>query len=193
MLSQTLYKYRGLSNFRNFADIILNKRLYAAKYNDLNDPLEGHFIYDSNLLSSHVINKLARDKGLIRICSLSKKNDVELMWSHYAEGQSGVAIGLKFNIDKYKQKEIEYTDIKQIDSSEINSLSAYDLLSKKLKVWRYEEEVRVFCQKGNFINNIKIEEIVIGRKVNRLDLSLIKKIIASEGNSIKLIDASEIL
>lgn len=38
---QYRYKYRSLDNFRNFIDILVNKRLYGAKYDSLNDPFEG--------------------------------------------------------------------------------------------------------------------------------------------------------
>lgn len=37
---QYRYKYRSLDNFRNFIDILVNKRLYGAKYDSLNDPFE---------------------------------------------------------------------------------------------------------------------------------------------------------
>ena len=38
---QYRYKYRSLDNFRNFIDILVNKRLYGAKYDSLNDPFGG--------------------------------------------------------------------------------------------------------------------------------------------------------
>ena len=38
-----LYKYKSLDNLMWILDIILNKRLYAAKYTELNDPMEGIF------------------------------------------------------------------------------------------------------------------------------------------------------
>ena len=40
------YKYRSLSNLKRFIDILINNRLYAAKYIELNDPMEGFFLYD---------------------------------------------------------------------------------------------------------------------------------------------------
>ena len=36
------FKYRDISNLRYFLDILLYNRLYAAKYNELNDPMEGN-------------------------------------------------------------------------------------------------------------------------------------------------------
>ena len=39
-----LYKYRALEPFRFFVDILLNKRFFAARYSDLNDPMEGQYL-----------------------------------------------------------------------------------------------------------------------------------------------------
>lgn len=47
-----LYKYRSIENFQFFVDIILNKRLYAARYLDLNDPMEGHYIYADGVVNN---------------------------------------------------------------------------------------------------------------------------------------------
>lgn len=40
------YKFRSLQNLRFFLDIIINERLYAAKYDELNDPMEGAYMID---------------------------------------------------------------------------------------------------------------------------------------------------
>ena len=44
-----LYKYRSLANMKRFIDILMNRRLYASKYLELNDPMEGFFLYDKNV------------------------------------------------------------------------------------------------------------------------------------------------
>ena len=38
------FKYKSLDNLKHFLDIIANNRLYAAKYNELNDPMEGSYL-----------------------------------------------------------------------------------------------------------------------------------------------------
>jgi len=35
------YKYRSLSNFKNFVDIIINQKLYAANCSNMNDAMGG--------------------------------------------------------------------------------------------------------------------------------------------------------
>lgn len=44
MANNHYYKYRSLSNLRYFLDILINKRLYMATYDELNDPMEGAFV-----------------------------------------------------------------------------------------------------------------------------------------------------
>ncbi len=39
-----LYKFKSLANFEYVADIIINKRLYAADFTELNDPMEGFLL-----------------------------------------------------------------------------------------------------------------------------------------------------
>ena len=45
MPSQVLYKYRSLANWKFVLDILVNGRLYAAPFSELNDPMEGRLYY----------------------------------------------------------------------------------------------------------------------------------------------------
>jgi hypothetical protein len=45
MGSLILYKYRSLKNFQFIADTLVNNRFYAATFSELNDPMEGLFLY----------------------------------------------------------------------------------------------------------------------------------------------------
>lgn len=42
------YKFRSLENIKRFLDILINERLYAARYDKLNDPMEGSYLVDSH-------------------------------------------------------------------------------------------------------------------------------------------------
>ena len=53
------YKFRSLNNIRYFLDILVNNRLYAARYDELNDPMEGAYLI--NACSENII-RLLRDK-----------------------------------------------------------------------------------------------------------------------------------
>lgn len=63
--SNTLYKYRSLDNFKFFIDIILNNRLYAAKYKDLNDPMEGQYYYQNGELNKTIRDRIRKEKGTL--------------------------------------------------------------------------------------------------------------------------------
>ena len=45
----TLYKYRSLENLGRILDILLHERLYAANFKNLNDPMEGHYRYSTDV------------------------------------------------------------------------------------------------------------------------------------------------
>ncbi|HOD12369.1 MAG TPA: DUF2971 domain-containing protein [Candidatus Omnitrophota bacterium] len=111
-----LYKYKSLSNLGHVYDILLNKRLYCASIDKLNDPFEGMFSlryltgikrekspagslvrgeYESSSSSdpkAEKINTLVKNK---RICCLSEKNDDVLLWAHYADSCAGIAIEIE--------------------------------------------------------------------------------------------------
>lgn len=78
-----LYKYQSLQNLERFLDIIVDNRLYGALYNEMNDPMEGYFQYDPNVNKS-LASSILNGKGKRYICSLSKKSNIGLIWTHYA-------------------------------------------------------------------------------------------------------------
>lgn len=43
--NEILYKYRTIDNLEFFLDTLLNNRLYAASFKDMNDPMEGVYVY----------------------------------------------------------------------------------------------------------------------------------------------------
>jgi hypothetical protein len=175
-MTDLLYKYRSLDNFKNFIDIILKNRLYAAKYKDLNDPMEGQYYYQKGELNNSIRNKLLEDKGDLRLCSLSKVKDNQLMWSHYTNGQRGVAIGLRIDDSQYIVKPIKYNGLASIRNQDFNDQTAIEILSHKLEVWNYETEVRAFVRNRHFIE-VEIEEVITGIAMSNADYGFIKEII----------------
>ena len=130
-MTNILYKYRSLENYKNFIDIILKNRLYAAKYKDLNDPMERQYYYRTGEFDRQLRNKLAEDKGELRVCSLSRVNNNELMWSHYANGQHGVAIGLRIDENKYTVKPIQYNGLVSIRTENFNDQTVIRKLTNR--------------------------------------------------------------
>lgn len=185
-MTKILYKYRSLDNFRNFVDIIINNRLYAAKYDKLNDPMEGHYFYKDGVLDDNMCRKIYDNKQKLRLCSLSKNPDNFLMWSHYAKGHSGVAIGVKIDENIFTVKEIEYLqELKYFENT--NYLDAITILSSKLNFWDYEKEVRAFTQDDSNYVNVEIVSIHIGSKMSTQDFSLVQKLVEKINPNINII------
>ncbi|MGE6397014.1 DUF2971 domain-containing protein [Chryseobacterium scophthalmum] len=185
-MTELLYKYRSLDNFKNFIDIIINNRLYAAKYDDLNDPMEGHYLYKDGILDENMRNKIYDNKQMLRLCSLAKKSDNLLMWSHYSNGHKGVAIGVRIDEVEFEVKDIEYLpNLRYFENT--NFLDAVTILSSKINLWEYEQEVRAFTRDGTNFINVIIEEIHIGSKMSHQDYSLIKKLIEKINPTIRII------
>ena len=174
-----LYKYRGIKELRYFVDIVLNQRLYAAPYFDLNDPMEGHYLYNKGELDSDVRNIIKDQKQKLRICSLSEVNDNELMWAHYSEGHRGVAIGVEIDEHEYDVQSVEYDGLPYVNRNNMHYLTAKEILSHKLEVWEYEREVRAFRNNGKHYVDVKVKEVLLGRSMSTQDISFIKKFVSS--------------
>lgn len=191
-MDNILYKYRGVQNFRFFIDIIMKNRLYAAKYVDLNDPMEGQYYYNKGELDKSMLRKISSDKGDLRLCSLSRKKDNELMWSHYAEGHRGVAIGLTVDNNKYDVRPIQYTGIHYLNGRQIEQDTPREILSHKLNVWSYEEEERVFVT-DKFYVDVEVKELITGRAMSNQDYSFIKEVVEKVNPSIRIIKAQSFM
>ena len=139
-MENMLFKYRTLEPWDRFLDILLNKRLFAASFEKLNDPMEGIFTYSKNQVSPGFIKQLVEEKSRIRICSLSRTWQSTLMWSYYASGHTGIVIGVKVdqNTDlRYQVNQVSYQQrisFKGYYGSD-PEIDARNILSKKLNGW----------------------------------------------------------
>lgn len=191
-MTNILYKYRSLENFKNFVDIIMKKRLYAAKFKDLNDPMEGQYYYSRGELDRNIRDRLLEEKDELRISSLSRINNNELMWSHYTNGQKGVAIGLRIDETEYTVRPIQYNGLAHVQHQNYNNQTAIEILSHKLEVWDYEQEERVFVRNKHFIH-IEIEEIITGRAMSNQDYGFLKELIGKIDSDIRIIKAETLM
>jgi len=174
-----LYKYRSLDNFKFFADIILNERLFVASYFDMNDPMEGHYLYRTHELTDEIVRAIKGEKEKLKICSLSRVNNNGLMWAHYADGHKGVAIGVEIDSEQYDIRPVIYDGLSTVINNRNDSLqeTAKKILCHKLDFWTYEEEERVFSTGGTKFINLTVKEIYLGCKMSNQDKSLITKLI----------------
>jgi hypothetical protein len=179
------FKYRGLSNESFFIDILLNKRLYSAKLRELNDPMEGHYYHNPELYSDLNISDIKKIQNSLRICSLSKTLNNTLLWSHYADGHRGLALGIELK-SKNNICPLKYGS-SYLSLDPYCATTAIKILSHKEKDWSYEKEVRVFSKRRKFIE-VNIRIIVLGMKMKPKEKDTIKRLVAKIDKNIIVVD-----
>ncbi len=169
------YKFRGVSNLRWLIDILLRKRLYAAAYDELNDPMEGFFLFDPST-DVKTREELRDKRKLTAICSLSKDYRNTLMWSFYAEDHKGICIKLAVTSSNWNKTELKYDNKLPIMTKDPEAY--IKLLSQKSEHWAHEEEVRyirVFKNQKQMGQSryvhIYIDKIYLGYKMSTKDVS----------------------
>ena len=168
------YKYRSFENLDRILDILLYERLYATNFKNLNDPMEGHYKYSTDV-SKRLRTQILDERNRTLICSLSKKNNIGLMWTHYANENKGCCIELQVNSPSWSMIEVSYQDKLP------NLTNVTDILSVKGKVWSYEEEVRFIKTLDDKVKEwpyleITISKVYIGCEVSKANFNFYKKL-----------------
>lgn len=170
------YKFTSVEGNKHLEDIFIGSRLFASEREGLNDPMEGIYkVTDENTNDSKLINftnAIRAVKGEYRICAFSNNKNRLLLWSHYADSCSGIAIGFKLKKvaphQQFKRK-VSYLDnlmrldlkIRKADGPET---VAREILFSKLNDWKYEEEIRVLTKE--YYVPIEIKEVILGPNIS---------------------------
>lgn len=197
---KTYYKYRGLSDFERFLDIVVNNRLYGAVYKEMNDPMEGKF--NTTGLIKKDFEDIYKKLKTTRICSMLTKQDSQtfpndyLMWSHYADSHKGCCIEIQptkqYN-DGWQLIEVKYQDnLPIIDTTKLDE-GIRSILSVKTPIWNSEHEVRAVKQydESKFgtqseYYHVKIVAVYFGERVTKTKCEFYKKIITKVNPDIGL-------
>jgi hypothetical protein len=221
--SNIIYKYRELN--KTTIELLLNCELWCAKASSLNDPFDSQFNIEafansmnSALGVSEVNSGIAkRTKNAFDnfgICSFSKNNKNQVMWSHYAEQHYGLCIGFKeddltnenLNLSMmdvtYQEQLPEHglfmklppTDTYLIATSIVDRNKFIQILTTKDQSWSYEEERRFLSSQFGAIKFSPkcIESIMFGLRMPERDKStLVKLLSGAEWEHIKWFQAKK--
>lgn len=173
------YKYRGLSNLKYALDILVNSRMFAAQFQELNDPMEGVYTYALGTLQPRDIDAISGDKNDYRLLSLSKTSNNMLMWAHYAEGHRGMVIGVDVEEKHVERENVSYVSDLALELTGNGEWGHRDtairILSKKYDVWAYEQEHRVFVRAQSYVK-VKIRDLIFGIGTDADTKGLVTKI-----------------
>lgn len=165
-----VYKFKALSTSKqrmHVFDIIDNERCYLAKWQELNDPLEGYFRYYENQFGEAI----ASHKEQYRVCSFSRFYSNSLLWSYYAEGFTGLCLVVSVE-DRFMDSVIYDSDIPEFDDLGDKNISelAKIALRTKLSYWKHESEVRAIVpaselEEGQYLK-CKLVAVLFGEKID---------------------------
>lgn len=186
-MPELLYKYRSLENLERFLDIIIDKKLYGALYNEMNDPMEGYFQYDPRVNKS-TASYIFNGKGKRYICSLSRNPNIGLMWTHYADENQGCCLEVEVTSKSWERLDIDYSE--QIPVLTDN-MTVQDVLKVKAKMWEYEQEVRYLSKQYSPKANrpklsVRINKVIFGYKVKNNQYNHLKKVVLALNPKIKI-------
>jgi len=201
---EILYKYMTLKRFMESFNDYLDGKLYFAGLDSMNDPMESipskfrvmrvKRTHDDFEAAQKFYTKMERYK----ICSLTESNTNFAMWSHYAKNHTGVCVGFKIKSNEELAKikpPVRLEKIKYVPKIPIipQNLKGSDeellkiILCTKLEPWHYEQEWRLFAERGNagMLEVGEVAEIILGYKCP-LDLTKLKPITPDKVSKVKL-------
>ncbi len=167
------YKFRASSQLSFALDIIFNNRLFCSDWRNLNDPMEGMFVYsyrstDERDYTDHVA-EIVRQKKQLKVCSLSKTFDCHLLWAHYASGFDGLAIEVDLPDQSPIIKEVQYEGVfssVSFDGPVRPDQAAEQVLTSKFHEWKYEQEVRILQRDDWYYLEKPVSRVIVGHRMH---------------------------
>jgi hypothetical protein len=180
------YKFRSANAFERIVDILVNRRLYCSPVEFLNDINEADIRVGNDRGREAEVFQFGMDvdKELdnYRVCSLSKTFYNRLLWTHYGGGSSGLAI--EIDLPDTDAVEVSYDDdfiylSDYIDRSITAAVPA--TLSRKEKLWQYEEEVRIITRNQYYYLSESIARVIIGSRMSQSCIKELASICSAQG------------
>lgn len=151
------FKFRSLENLDRVLGMIRSGDVWCAKWQDLNDPMEGLYFYDSGddrLRERQITRAIRTGKQRRFVCALSARWDKTALWAYYADDFRGVA--LEYDLQGLMERNQVIVDMVQYRSanqafdifqSEDAQALADQILLTKIDDWRHEEEIRILSSR----------------------------------------------
>jgi hypothetical protein len=181
------------------------RRLKISRFNQLNDPFE---LLAADLLDprdrkalSDFKDNLDSNKGMI---CFSGSWGNPLLWGHYADKHSGMALG--FDIPNDGLSPVQYTTQRakvKFDQETRKIVDGARLVDRLVRTkfidWKYEDERRMFVdldpslQEGKnhfmeFSENLILREVILGLKCD-LPVSRVRQLLKDEPSPVKVLKA----
>ena len=200
-----LYKFRRFResvDFERVRRIIVAKELYCCDWRCLNDYLEGTYRLvagDAGEWCGPLLARIKASKGHWHVCSLSRAFSSSLMWAHYADGFSGVAIEFKamkpIQVQGLYKVHYDNTPIVVPNNNLDPGLSeelAKTILLRKTKCWKYERESRILarCTTYHLPENLKVNAVYYGPLMSKQCLAALNSI-ARDAQNVSVISLTK--
>jgi hypothetical protein len=189
-----------------YAKINLRKgRLKVSRFNELNDPFE---LLAADLLDIRHREAFTKFKKQVNeiggIICFSQNWNSPLLWGHYADKHSGIALG--FDVPGKLITKVSYTNIRpkvqfdEVNRIVVNGASVLDkLIKSKFKEWKYEKEFRMFLKLEDTVHEsglhfcdfspkLELREIILGINC-KTPIEEIRKIVRNDKNKVKVMKA----
>jgi hypothetical protein len=186
MSSQKYYKFKSCDQFQFVLDILIHNQFFCSDLNSFNDPLESNLGYVTSEREGKInklfevykneikSNQFREEFFKNRVLCFTTNIDSHLMWCHYANAFTGVAIEFELLRNSGKAEKVSYGQfLPFINESEINESWTEEevdnfrirktLLNKQLH-WKYEDEYRIIT-KENFVP-VKVTKVIMGYKID---------------------------
>ena len=174
--------------FEYVLDVILNERLYCASIGEFNDPAEGLVLFNPYDYVAENIAPLEREisamKALAlhrenikeyRVCSLSKRNDNILLWSHYCDGHAGLCIECELPDAATGLHEVIYVENPRAHEKAARYMPMH-YLTHKLEAWEHEQEVRIIQRETHYDIRGLIKRLILGSRLPETYFDTIERI-----------------
>ena len=186
----------GLSN-------IALHRLKISRYSSLNDPFEFLAVDLSDKRHREAFRKtkeeVNKDNGLI---CFARKWSNPLMWGHYANGHTGIALGFDIKDEFLTPVIYAKTPMKiRVNPKTGRPILTQDIMDKLIRTkfhdWKYEDELRLFVKLDHstvesgmyfkpFDSDLILREVILGPRCE-LPIASIRSMIGSFSPSVKVV------